>query len=233
MPTKLLAALFLAGFLGGFAARAAGPDVTVVPPKPQPKSVQLQAPVGRQVTLTAGGEAARWALLTPPGVAADLYPDTSGKTAQFSAPRAGEYLVSASTDQGTTTVLMVVGKGDPDVPDPPKPPDADPLLGPIRAAFQADKGKAADMQALAALYTLMVTEAGKDDYATAAALNEVYIKSRDGMLGGALPGVRKVCGAEIGTLIGADPFAPLTAGMRDKLKALYARLSTLVLEASK
>jgi hypothetical protein len=227
---KLFPVLFLTGLVGGAAARSAGPDVTVVPPKPQPNTVQLQAPVGRQGTLTAGGEVARWTLVTPPGVHADLFPDSAGKTAQFSAPAAGSYLVAASTDQGTTTVLMVVGK---DLPDPPRPPDRDPLLGGLRAAFEADRGRASDMQALAALYTLMVAEAGKDEYATAAALNEIYIRSRDDMLKGALPGVRKLCGAEIGALIGSDPLAPLTDPMRDKLKALYARLSALVLEAAK
>jgi hypothetical protein len=232
----LIAQSMVAAVVAAVAALAAGPDVTVVPPKPVPRWTELKTPVGRQTVLSAG-ESAAWELVDAAG--ADLTPDSGGKTAVFSAWKAGRYRVLVTTPAGTSRVEVVAGDAPP--PDPVVPPDppADPLAAELRLLFAADRGKAADMQALSALYTLMVAECAKPEYGTALALNETFVESRDRMLKDpatgavALPGVRKRCGAEVAAVIGVDPAAPLTAAARERLQAAYARLSRAVLEAAK
>jgi hypothetical protein len=92
------------------------------------------------------------------------------------------------------------------------------------------------MQALAALYTLMVAECDNPEYATVGALNDTFVRARDDMLKGPggvakLPAVRKRCGAEVAAVFGTDAGAALTDPVRTKAKAVYAALARAVLAA--
>jgi hypothetical protein len=205
------------------------PKVTEVVTPPTPRATDFRCLPAEQLQLRTEKNA--WWMALDFGCQVRTPLDTSMATsATFTAGKPGAYRVAAFNSDGVS-LLVVTVSGD---PAPPKPiPPSDTLVSELKTAMAADKGSAADMKALAALYTLMVTEAGKPDYATAAALNDTYVRARDDMLKGALPAVRRRCGSEVASIIGMDPDAPLTDAARDKLKALYARLATAVLEAAK
>lgn len=207
------------------------PQVVEVPVPPASKWTEFKCQPGRQLILSAGA-AAKWVVIDD---GCDLVPTADGKTATFSAPGAGRYRVVCVVGAEPVRCLVVVGSPEPGPnPKPPEPtPPTDTLVADIKAAFTADAGKLADLQSLAALYTLMVGECADTTYATAADLNARYVAARDTMLRGALPGVRKRCGQELGAAIGADPAAALTVDSRKTIAATFARLAKAVEDASK
>lgn len=204
--------------------------VEVPPPKP-PTAVEFRCAAGEQLQLQSPRPSV-WVVfdagcqIRTPGNA------SPADTATFTATAKGVYRFLAISADGFVLGSVTVGTPDPGPGPGPGPAPADPLVRDIKAAFAEDGGRPADMKALAALFTLMVTEAGKPEYATAAALNKVYLAARDEMLNGALPAVRRRCGQEVAAVVGTDADAALTDATRAKLKALYARLAAAVGEAS-
>lgn len=207
------------------------PQVVEVPVPPASKWTEFKAAPGRQLVLSAGA-LAKWVVIDD---GCDLVPTADGKTATFSAPGAGRYRVVCVVGAEPVRCLVIVGTPPEPGPGPnpgPTPP-IDTLVADIKAAFTADAGKLADLQSLAALYTLMVGECADMTYATAADLNARYVAARDTMLRGALPGVRRRCGQELAAAIGADPTASLTADSRKAIAATFSRLAKAVEDASK
>lgn len=215
------------------ALAADGPQVVEVPVPPASKWTEFKAAPGRLLVIgcATGG---KWA---PFDDGCDVVPASDGKSATFSAPLAGRYKLGVATEKGELVrVVVVVGNPEPGPgpgPGPGPTPPVDTLVADIKAAFTADGGKLADLQSLAALYTLMVGECADMTYATAADLNARYVTARDTMLKNALPGVRRRCGQVLGAAIGADPAAVLTSVSRETIAATFARLAKAVEDAAK
>lgn len=211
------------------------PKVVEVPTPPFPKATEFRVAVGDQLQLKVDKPAV-WYPMTP-GCRVRT-PDNANPSpiATFTAPAPGTYHVGAFNVDGFVPMVVVVTKDAPS-PVPPDPVPVDPLVRDIRTAFFADKGKAADMQALAALYTLMVKECANPVYVTVGDLNGTFVKARDEMLTDpatgtvALPSVRARAGQEAGAVLGTDRDAPLTDAMRASAKDVYTKLAKAVTAA--
>ncbi len=212
---------------------------------------EFSVAVGRQLILDAKSPS-QWGLMDDE--AADLTPVEGGAKAAFSAPKAGRFRVAVAVGESLVRIVIVVGNApsppkpptppvppgpDPKPPEPPSP--ADPLAKELAALYTAETSptKKSDMQALSALYSLMVTETANPTYSSAAQLNATFVDARDRMLsdgkGGAarLAPLRKRCGIEVAAVIGDNPDAALTDGSRKAVAAVYQRLASAVNEASK
>ena len=199
---------------------------------PAPPPIRLPAEVaarpGRLVRLEADTPApvVRWLIVGD----ADLLPFPGTKTAVFSSPAAGRYLVFAFTAQGdvpSEAARCVVVVGD---PTPPAPVDA--LAADLRAAFLLDPSpqKTAFARQLAGAYRQAVAAAGSAR--TPAELSEVLkgLVAAAGLPADALVSVRKRLAGEVGRVLTADPDRALDPSTRQAAGKLFGRLAALLEE---
>lgn len=234
MRTRVLT-LTLAALL---AARPAPAEEPAPPPTPKAPAVTLPkaatAPPGRLLRLTAETTCpqVRWLLASED---ADLIPFPDGKTALFSAPRPGRYLVFAWTAAGdvpSEAARCVVTVGDPAPPRPPDPPPGpppapNPLRERLRKAFDADPGtepvKSESRRYLAELYRQGAVFAQSAEVKTAEALVAKLKAAGSNLTGDTLPGTRKAIAAELAEAFPDD--APLTDADRLRAATLFRSLA--------
>ncbi|VTT98952.1 unnamed protein product [Gemmataceae bacterium] len=242
-------ALLLAGLLA-HAAAAAGPEITPLPPVEAAEWKEVRVAAGELVWFQAQ-PASTWDFIDD-GVKGRAVED--GKVAGLVCGPGRHRVIVTARDGSRSRFVFVAGGPEPG-PRPPEPVPVDALAKELRDLLAADPSptKRADLQALSALYALMVGEAdatvddvGPDGqkrkrpaYETAAALNATFVRARDSMLKGPgdaaprLPALRKRCGDEVAAVAGTDPDAPVTDATRAKLKAVYGRLARAVADAAK
>lgn len=201
-------------------ARPAGPAVAL--------PAEVRAAPGRLVTLRAdtAGAVVRWALASDD---ADLVPFPDGKSAIFSSPKAGRFVVLAWTAAGdvpSEAARCVVVVGDPPAPVPPAP--ADPFAADLRRLFAEDASpdKAAHLAQLAAVYREAVRFAATADVRTAGELAG-RIRAAAGSLlpADALVGVRKRIADEVARRLPADGDKPLDPATRAAAGELFDRIA--------
>lgn len=208
---------------------AAPPELTPLPPADPVEWKEVRVAAGELVWFTVQ-PASTWEFLddTFQGRAV-----ADGSVGGFVFPKGTHRVTVTAKDGSRSRYKFVAGDG------PPVPTDS--LVKDLRDRYAADTSatKRADMASLAALYTLMVSESAKADYATAAALNQTFVTARDGMLSDGKGGpvrlltVRQRCGQEIAAIIGDQADTPITPELRKALAAGYTRLSGAVTEAAK
>lgn len=207
-------------------------DVSVLPRPAPDKPVQLTAPRGQIVTLTAGkAKAVQWRLFDTAG--ADLVASPSG-VAYFTATADGTYRVVAAADNELVLIVVTVGTAPgpdpkPPAPKPPAPKPGGPLYDRLKAAFDADQtpqkqGRAHD---LAALYRQAAALVESPDVATSGDLLRRVREAAATLIGpDALPAVRKAAAAELALVLGED--APLTADQRAAAAKLFRELAAVL-----
>jgi hypothetical protein len=190
---------------------------------------EVAAQPGRIVTLKASteGKLVRWALASDD---ADLIPFPDGKTALFSSPKPGRYLVLAWTAAGdvpseAARCVVVVATA----------PPTDAFVADLQKLFADDKtsDKLAHLAQLAALYREAVAFADNADVRTAAEL-AARIRAAAGSLvpADALVPLRKRLAEEIGKSLPLDGEQTLDPTTRKKAAELFDRIAA-ALEAVK
>jgi hypothetical protein len=184
---------------------------------------EVAAQPGRIVALKAATDCklVRWALASDD---ADLIPFPDGKTALFSSPKPGRYLVLAWTAAGDTPseaarCVVVVAAA----------PPADALVADLQKLFADDRtaDKAAHRAQLAALYREAVAFADNADVRTAAELAS-RIRAAAGSLlpADALVPLRKRLAEEVGRALPLDGESALDPATRKKAAELFDRIAT-------
>ncbi len=207
---------------------AADPDPVVKLP------AEVAAQPGRIVQLKAetAGKVVRWALASDD---ADLIPFPDGKTALFSSPKPGRYLVLAWTAAGdvpseAARCVVVVGGPSPTPPQPSPPPGpADPLAADFRKLFDADAtpDKATHLAQLAAVYREAVKFADHPDVRTAAELaGRIRTAAASLLPADALVPLRKRIAEEVAKALPADGDRDLDSATRKKAAELFDRIAT-------
>lgn len=228
---RFASSLLLCGLMCHVLA-AAGPEVTPVPAPDAGSWKEMPVAANELVVFGAAPAGSTWDFLD------DSFRGRvfeGGKVAAFVFPEGRHKVIVTGPDGGRTRIVFVAGVG----PAPPAPP-TDSLVKELATLYAGEPAatRLKDMQSLSALYTLMVTEAANQSYATAAQLNARFVEARDLMLSDAktpprLPAIRKRCGAEVAAVIGDNPDAPLTEASRKAVAAVYAKLAQAVLDATK
>ena len=118
---------------------------------------------------------------------------------------------------GPTLDLVVPGDG---VAPPPMPPGPDALVESIRSIYGGiiEPQKAADAATLARAYRAVTW----DGLTTATIADQL----RGKLPAGRIAPIRERIGAEVKTLLGDDPGAPITDEVRAKGRALFAKIAT-------
>lgn len=216
----------LAALVLGAPARAAEPEVVLVPPPAPLKWQELKGPPCTQLAVKAppGSE---WLRLDEGCELTQLAQDG---VAIFSAAKPGRYRIVALPAAGRPLpVVMVIGDAPP--PKPPEPPPTDPLAAKLKLVFDADPAALATRREqakdLAALYRQAAKLAEDESVATSGALLQ-RVKDASATLVGptALREVRRVVAQELAAVLPTDDV--LSAEQRRATAALFLRLAAIL-----
>jgi hypothetical protein len=149
------------------------------------------------------------------------------------AMRPGVYRIEAIANSNdpakppVANVCIVTVEGD--IPPDPRPP-SDPLLDELRSLYRADTSatKAADLLALAELYSLAAEITRKPEIATAGRLLETIRRASANLGADKLAAIRQRIGRELATVLPSDPAATMTDALRDTSARKFAELSAIL-----
>lgn len=204
---------------------AAEPRVVEVPRGDPAKWVEIKAPKGRILRLSAE-PASKW-LLIDEDLGADLLSAEGGKIADFASATDGRFKVIVTGPDGTPSRLVVVVGG---APIPPKP---DALVEKLRAAVDADQSpdRAEKVKLLAAQYGEFAKQARDTGNATPKQLIALCRGTTVELIGTALVGVRQALADELAAILPIID-APFTDAQREATAALFERFSTILKDLS-
>lgn len=197
-------------------------EITVLAPAEAAKWKELSATVGRITTLTAGGKTVRWELIDEDG--ADLVPAADGKTAAFTASKAGTFRVLAYRGLVAAARIKMVATGAPAPPPGPVPLTA--FQTKIKAALAMDKAPADAVAKYAGLWDhagkVTVYDARKLTPADVLGQLQADVKGL-GLPVGCLNATARVVADELNPLM--PTAGALTTQTRDAMGAVFTRIA--------